>query len=203
MIPWDFPGLFQFLGGRQKAVARLNALFERLNAGPNRPYAWMGNEPGLDIPWAYDFAGAPWRTQEVVRKIDLQLFTSKPDGIPGNDDLGEMSSWYVFSALGLYPEVPGVGGFCLGSPMFSNATWRLSDGSTVTIEGRNAADSNPYVQSLTLNGTPYGSPWLPYSKLKQGATLAFQLGDSPNKEWGSGGSEAPPSFLPSGGQSAK
>ncbi len=202
MIPWDFPTLFHLLGGPQKAVVRLNALFEHVNAGPNKPYAWMGNEPGLDIPWAYDFAGAPWRTQEVVRKIDLQLFTPKPDGIPGNDDLGEMSSWYVFSALGLYPEVPGVGGFCLGSPMFSNATWRLSDGSTLTIECRNAVDSNPYVQSLTLNGTPYKSAWLPYGKLEQGATLAFKLGSSPVKSWGSAPSEAPPSFIPNTQQGA-
>jgi predicted alpha-1,2-mannosidase len=195
-VPWDFRDLFNLLGGPQKARQRLDALFTHLNAGPHQPYFWMGNEPGFGVPWAYDFAGAPWRTQEVVRRIETRLFTPKPDGIPGNDDLGAMSSWYVFAAMGLYPEIPGVGGFCLDSPLFSQVIWQLGNGSRLLIEGHNAANVNPYIQSLTLNGAPYPTSWVPYSRIENGATLAFQLNSSPNTPWGSLPNEAPPSFGP-------
>jgi putative alpha-1,2-mannosidase len=105
-----------------------------------------------------------------------------------------MAAWYVFAALGAYPAIPGVGGLALNSPLFPTATIHLGNGKTITIEGENAADSNPYVQSLRVNGKPSEKTWLPYSVLSQGATLHFKLGNAPNKEWGTKPEDAPPSF---------
>jgi len=100
-FPYNLRSLFDMMGGNEKVVARLDQFFTQLNAAPNRPYSWMGNEPGLAIPWAYDFADAPWRTQDVVRRVETDLFTPKPEGLAGNYDLGTMSAWYVFAAMGL------------------------------------------------------------------------------------------------------
>jgi putative alpha-1,2-mannosidase len=105
-----------------------------------------------------------------------------------------MSAWYVFAALGIYPVTPGVGGFALDSPLFPDATIHLGSGKTITIEGKNASASNPYVQSLSVNGKPYQQTWLNYDSWSQGATLRFQLEDAPNKEWGTKPEDAPPSF---------
>src|SRR5262249_33100614 len=128
MVPFAYPRLFSAMGGTDVAIARLDQFFSELNAGPDRPFAWIGNEPSLAAPWAYDSAGAPRRTQAVVRRIQRTLFTAEPGGLPGNDDGGTTSAWYVFSALGLYPVVPGVGGFAVGSPLFSDAVVHLAGG---------------------------------------------------------------------------
>jgi putative alpha-1,2-mannosidase len=121
------------------------------------------------------------------------LFTTKPNGFPGNDDAGSLSSWYVFSALGLYPEIPGVAGFAVGSPLFSKATVRLKNGRTIQIIGENATRENCYVQTLKLNGRNYDSPWIQWRDLEKGATLAFTLNDKPSK-WGTDARQTPPSF---------
>jgi putative alpha-1,2-mannosidase len=153
----------------------------------------MGNEPCEEAPWVYDFVGAPARTQDVVRRIQTELFTTQPGGLPGNDDAGSLSSWYVFSALGIYPEIPGVAGFTTGSPMFPKATVHLENGKSIVIIGQNASATTPYVQSLKLNGKPYESPWIVWSELAGGGTLDFDLGAQPSK-WGSDLAKAPPSF---------
>ena len=106
-------------------VAKLNTFFTQLNAGRKQPYDWAGDEPSLGIPWEYDYAGAPWRTQGVVRRIVTTLYGPTPNGEPGNDDLGAMSSWYVWAAMGLYPETPGRGELVLGSPLFPHITMTL------------------------------------------------------------------------------
>ncbi|HEV3271641.1 MAG TPA: GH92 family glycosyl hydrolase [Candidatus Methylacidiphilales bacterium] len=185
MVNFDLHALIDKMGGDQKAIERLDAFFSNVNSGPNGGMAWMGNEPSEETPWIYDFAGDPAGTQKVVRRIQTQLFTDQPSGIPGNDDAGALSSWYVFSALGLYPEIPGVAGFVVGSPLFPKATIHLDNGSTIQILGENAAPENPYVQSLKLNGKSYESPWIPWSALSRGAVLDFKLGDQPSS-WGSG-----------------
>jgi putative alpha-1,2-mannosidase len=115
-----------------------------------------------------------------VRNIQTQLFTNTPGGLPGNDDAGALSSWYVFSALGLYPIVPGVGGFVLGSPLFPSATINLENGQQINIRGINASVQNPYVQGLTLNGVSTTSLWLPFSAIRNGAALVFTLGSTPS-----------------------
>jgi predicted alpha-1,2-mannosidase len=194
MVPYNMRSLIDLMGGNQIVVERLNKFFTELNAGENRPYFWIGNEPVFAVPWAYDFAGAPWGAQDVVRRVEMEPYTSKPDGLPGNDDLGAMSAWYVFASLGAYPAIPGVGGFALDSPLFPKAVFHLGNGEVVTIEGENASAANPYVQSLKVNGRPSDRTWIPYDTFAQGATLQFKLGSTPNKAWGTKPDDAPPSF---------
>jgi predicted alpha-1,2-mannosidase len=196
MIPYDFRGLFDAMGGNAAAVARLDVHYTQLNGGTNSPFGFMGNEPEEGGPWAYDFAGAPWRTQDVARRIQTQLFLDTPGGLPGNDDAGAISSWYVFSALGLYPEIQGVGGFVIGSPLFSSITMNLPGGQTVQIDAPNAAPANPYVQDMQVNGVDSTSLWLPIDTILNNATttLSFDLGSTPNTNWGSAPTDAPPSF---------
>jgi predicted alpha-1,2-mannosidase len=180
MVPFDYTGLLNRLGGDDAAVARLDAFFTNLNAGPDRPNAWIGNEPSLNAPWAYDFAGAPQRTQAVVRQIQTQLFDTSPGGLPGNDDGGTTSAWYVLSALGLYPAVPGVGGLAIGSPMFPDSVVHLANGGVLHIVTHGAApDVTPYVQSLTLDGLPVQTWWIDWDRLAGGATLDFTLDAGP------------------------
>ena len=197
-VPYNLRALFDLMGGNAKVVARLNRFFTELNVFDTKPYAWMGNEPCFAVPWAYDFAGAPWGAQSVARRTELELFNTRPDGEPGNDDLGALSAWYVFAALGAYPAIPGVGGLALNSPLFPAATIRLGNGSRVQIEAENAAAQNPYVLSLNVNGQPYEKTWLPYELLSRGATLRFKLGSLPNKDWGTKPEDAPPSFSEGG-----
>jgi predicted alpha-1,2-mannosidase len=196
MVPFDLRGLLGAMGGNAAAVSRLDTFFTQLNGGPNSRYAYMGNEPSEETAWTYDFAGAPWRAQDVVRRIQTQLFTTQTNGLPGNDDAGALSSWYVFSALGLYPDLPGVGGFVLGSPLFQTITLNLPGGHTVQINAPNAADANPYVQSMTLNGVANTHLWLTADTFLTNptTTLSFDLGSAPNTNWGSAPADAPPSF---------
>jgi predicted alpha-1,2-mannosidase len=184
MVPYALPQLFAAMGGNAKVISRLNDHFTQLNAGPTSRYAFMGNEPEFEVPWEYDFAGAPYRTQDVVRRIETQLFHAEPGGLPGNDDGGAMSSWYVFAAIGLYPEIPGVAGFAVGSPLFPLISIHLGNGHLLRIQGQGASDEMPYVQSLRVNGQPYDNPWVPLAMLKDGATLQYVLGSSPNMGWG-------------------
>ncbi|HZR42349.1 MAG TPA: GH92 family glycosyl hydrolase, partial [Ktedonobacteraceae bacterium] len=189
--PFDLNTLFHKMGGNATVVSRLDSFFGELNAGADSFDAFMGNEPCFEVPWEYDFAGAPSHTQVVVRRIQTQLFNASPGGLPGNDDGGAMSSWYVFSAIGLYPEITGVGGFVIGSPLFTEVSIRLPGDHTLQINAPAASDTQPYVQSLQLNGKPTTSLWLPWSTLQNGATLDFALGDTATN-WGSSAQDAPP-----------
>jgi len=195
MIPFDPRGLFSAMGGDQVAIARLDRYFQKLNAGPNSIHEFMGNEPDLEVPWEYDFAGVPARTQAVTRRIVTSLFTTGPNGLPGNDDSGALSAWLVWADLGLYPEIPGVAGFTVGSPLFPQAVVHLPGGD-LKIVGSGAGAGSPFVQSLRLNGTPVRSPWLAYSALRSGGTLTFSLGPRPNPAWGASPTVAPPSYGP-------
>jgi putative alpha-1,2-mannosidase len=157
-------------------------------------FAFLGNEPSLKIPWSYDFAGAPWRTQDVTRQIILNLYQNSPGGMPGNDDGGAMGSYVVWSAIGLFPQIPGVAGLVVGSPQFSSITVNMANGNVLQINAPEASDDNRYVQSLALNGQDYNSPWITWDSVSGGATLDFSLGSSPNMDWGSDPVAAPPSF---------
>ncbi len=182
MVPHDLHRLFAMMGGDVRALQRLDTHFKRLNAGAASQYAFLGNEPEFAAPWEYDFAGAPYRTQDVVRRIETQLFSLSPGGLPGNDDGGAMSSWYVFAALGFYPEQPGKAAFVLGSPLFPSVTIHLSNGHDLHIIGRGAAENAPYVQRLSINGKEYNSALLPLQEIKDGATLQFDLGGTPAED---------------------
>jgi predicted alpha-1,2-mannosidase len=196
MVPHDPGGLIRRMGGRGRAAARLDRFLRELNGGAggtHTDHALLGNEPTLQTPWLYDWMGRPYRTQAAVRRALLTLYDTSPDGYPGNDDLGTLSAWYVFGALGLYPEVPGVGLLAIGSPLFARAEIRLPHRRRALIRGRGRG---PYVQSLRLDGRAHAKPWTTYCALARGATLSFELGPRPNRRWGAGAAAAPPSFGP-------
>jgi predicted alpha-1,2-mannosidase len=193
MVPFNLKGLADALGGPGAASARLDNFFTKLNAGDNSVYANMGNEPCVETPWIYCFLGQPWKTQDVVRRMLTQLYSSKPDGYPGNDDLGEMSSWYLWGALGMYPELPGSDVLVLGSQLFSKIVLHLKSGD-VTIEANGAADDSPYIQSLNVNGQPWDKPWIRFSDISKGGNLNYTLGPVPDKSWGTAPAAAPPSY---------
>lgn len=209
-VPQDPAGLVARLGGPGPAARRLDRFLRRLNAGPggtHTDHALLGNEPTLHTPWLYDWMGRPYKTQAAVRRALLTLYDAAPDGYPGNDDLGTLSAWYVFAALGLYPEVPGAGVLALGSPLFARAEVRLADRRRLLIlasaragAGRGARAvapaSAPYVDSLRLGGRPHGRPWTTYCELARGATLSFRLRRRPDRRWGAARAARPPSFGP-------
>ncbi|WP_112433673.1 lectin [Thermogemmatispora tikiterensis] len=194
MVPFNLRGLFDALGGNAKVLPRLDTFFTQLNAGPDQPYAFLGNEPTLETPWEYDYAGAPYKTQQVVRQAVNTLYAPGPGGLAGNDDLGEMSSWYVFAALGFFPIVPGTADLVLASPLFPSIKVTRPSGQVIQINAPQAAESAPYVQSLRVNGQTTTRPWLPPSFIAQGGTLDFVLDTAPNAAWGSDPADAPPSY---------
>jgi len=193
MVPQDLHDLIAAMGGRAAVRRRLNTFFSHLNAGQSRPYAWLGNEPSLGTPWVYLSAGAPWRTESVVRRAIDSLYSDTPAGLPGNDDLGTMSAWYVWSAIGLYPQIPAVRGLDVGSPLFNHITLISPAGPTIEIDAPGACAARPYVHALSVNGRPTQRPWI---KLPLTGTvrLHFTLGSTPDRDWGSGVHDAPPSF---------
>jgi predicted alpha-1,2-mannosidase len=193
MVPFNYKGLAETLGGQDTAIKRLDLFFEQLDAGMDTANAWMGNEPCLETPWIYDFWGQPYKTQALVRRAMTELYPNAPAAYPGNDDLGEMSSWYIFGALGMYPELPGSDILVTGSPLFPKAVVHLKDGD-VTITGNGAAQNAPYVQSLTVNGQPWTQPWFHYSDISHGGKLVYDLSASPDMTWGNDPTKAPPSF---------
>ena len=191
MIPQNYAGLFAALGGEEKVVPKLDKFFQKLS-GWAVPTFTVTNEPDFCAPYAYVWTGNPWKTQEVVDRVRRETFTTKPDGLPGNDDLGATSGVYVWNALGLYPVIPGVGGLVLGTPLFPSATVRMGDGRTLEIISRG---EGIYVQSVTLNGRAHDSAWLPLEALTAKENrLEFLLGSQPNKTWGAHGASLPPSF---------
>jgi predicted alpha-1,2-mannosidase len=200
MVPFNAKGLFQMMGGPEKASQRLNAFFYNPDGTlavteSGGLHAELNNEPSIETPWLFNFLGQPWKTQEAVRKVLNTIWTNSPKGMPGNDDLGEMSSWYVWSAIGMYPEIPGRAELVLGSPLFKSIHIRRAAGD-ITIKAPGAATNAPYVQSLKLNGKSTTKTWLPESFIEHGGTVDFEMSTSPNKQWGIGAQDAPPSFEP-------
>lgn len=198
MVPFDPAGLFAAMGGRDKALAALDGFFldEKgdwavTNAGPL--HAELNNEPSIAAPWLYDFAGAPWKTQGAVRAAMRQIWTNGPSGLPGNDDLGEMSSWYVWAAMGLYPLYPGRADLVTGSPLFPEI--RIDrPGAPIRIVAAGAAADAPYVQALSVDGRATSRPWLDDRFVRKGGTLRFTLSPNPDKSWGAAQADSPPSY---------
>jgi predicted alpha-1,2-mannosidase len=191
MIPYDYPALFKAMGGEAQVEPRLDKFFTKLRCW-GEPCFNMENEPDFVTPYAYVFAGMPWKSQDAITRIAKATFTTKPDGLPGNDDLGATSGVYVWNALGFYPAVPGVGGVVLGTPMFDKATLRFSGNRTLVVsrDGKGV-----YVQSVKLDGAPYANSWLPIDKLHTGTTqLHFTMSEQPNKERGASEADRPPTF---------
>jgi predicted alpha-1,2-mannosidase len=196
MVPFDLRSLFRHRGGRPASARALNRFATSLNAtraGSRSPHAYLGNEPSLATPWIFDWLGRPYRTQQVVRRALGRYFGAGPGGEPGEDDLGELSSWYVLSALGLYPEIPGVGVLGLAGPLFQHERLHLG-GAVTTIDSPSASAATPYVRSLRVDGASYSRPWIPYCDVASGARLRFRLAMRPDRRWGSSRRDRPPSF---------
>jgi predicted alpha-1,2-mannosidase len=196
LVPYDLAGLSRRLGGDRVTAKALDRLLAKLNDTVRKfhsTHAFLGDEPTLATPWIYDWLRQPFKTQRAIRRGVRGLYDASPSGYPGNDDLGELSSWYLFAALGLYPEVPGVGLFALTSPLFPHATLHLPGGDVV-IDASRAAPDHPYVRRLKLNGRLYRKPWLPFCSIASGGRLHYKLSGTPRRAWGSNRSAMPPSF---------
>jgi predicted alpha-1,2-mannosidase len=192
MVPFNLQGLITARGGSQSYQDFLDSLCTNL-ANPGRTNADLSDEPSFEIPWQYDYVGAAWKTQQVVREAQQELFSDTPAGLPGNDDLGETSSWYVWSELGMYPETPGTDTLVFNSPVFPHTLLHLAGGADITINAPAASTEAPYVQSLQLNGDSWPKTYLTGNQYLHGATLTFDLATTPNPTWGSGPAAAPPS----------
>lgn len=189
MVPYDLDGLLQIIGGKQEGKKRLDELFRRLDASYGDEWFASGNEPSFQIPWIYNWVGAPYKAQHIIRKVLNEQYNSHPDGLPGNDDLGSMGAWYVFASIGLFPEIPGVGGFSINSPVFPEIVLHLANGDLV-IKGGD--EKKEYIQGLKINGKKSDSTWIDWNDIKNGGTLDYSLSTKPDKAWGT--SVAPPSF---------
>lgn len=207
---WDVPhnveDLIRLMGGKAYFIRNLNQTFaEPLGKSKYEFYAQlpdhtgnvgqfsMANEPSLHIPYLYNYAGQPWMTQKRVRQLLKTWFRNDLMGVPGDEDGSGLTSFVVFSYLGLYPVTPGMPVYNIGSPMFPVAKVHLSNGKVFTILARSASDRNKYIQSAKLNGKEWNKPWISHQDVIDGATLEIVMGDEPNKAWGASAEAAPPS----------
>ena len=198
---WDvqhnIPDLIDLMGGNEAFVNNLDAMFtEPLGRSKFEFYAQlpdhtgnvgqfsMANEPSLHIPYLYNYAGQPWKTQKRIRKLLDEWFRNDLMGVPGDEDGGGMSAFVVFSAMGFYPVTPGDPVYSIGSPQFEHASISLSNGNTFEIEARNASPENKYIQSATLNGAPLDLAWISHEAIAGGGKLVFEMGPRANKAWG-------------------
>ena len=189
MVPYDIAGLIEVVGGKAKAEERLDDLFRRLDANYGNDWFASGNEPSFQIPWIYNWVGRPDKCQSIINRVLNEQYSSKINGLPGNDDLGTMGAWYVFSCIGLYPEIPGVGGFSINTPIFSSVKVHLKKGELIIKGG---SEKDIYIKSLKLNGQPYESTWINWDDISKGATLDYTVSNKPNLQWGT--KIDPPSF---------
>lgn len=193
-VPHNVPDLIELTGGRKAFVNKLDEFFTstrrsgELNdnaSGFVGQYA-HGNEPSHHVAYLYNYAGEPWKTQKYVAHILQTLYNNTSSGYAGNDDCGEMSAWYVFSAMGFYPVNPAGGEYAIGTPLLEKAVIRLLNNKTFTIEApKRDADKDIYIQSATLNGKPYTKNYITHSDIVAGGTLRFKMGSKPSK-WGKG-----------------
>ncbi len=186
-VPHDIDGLIKLMGGDMEFSKWLDRLFSlkdrRKNPGSIGQY-WHGNEPSHHLAYMYDFAGEPWKTQKLVRRILNELYNEGPSGLAGNEDCGQMSAWYILSALGFYPVTPGLDIYAIGSPLFDKAVIHLENGKKFTVRANNNSPLNVYIQSATLNGVPYFKSYISHEDILNGGELIFEMGPEPNKKWG-------------------
>lgn len=207
---WDVPhnvaDLIHLMGGRDSFIRNLDQTFrEPLGKSKFDFYAQlpdqtgnvgqfsMANEPSLHIPYLYNYAGQPWKTQKRIRKLVSEWFRNDLMGVPGDEDGGGMSAFVVFSQMGFYPVTPGSPTYNIGSPFFNEVTLQMGEGNTFRIVAKNNSPENKYIQSATLNGKDWTKPWFTHADIKNGGTLELIMGNKANKEWGSAPSDAPPS----------
>lgn len=190
LAPHDVEGLIEFFDGEQNFINALDTLFEK-------EYYYVGDEFSMHAPYLYNYAGAPWKTQKLVRQIMRDYFTNEPGGLCGNDDCGQLSSWYIFGAMGFYPVAPGDDYYTIGSPMFDKISMNLPDGKQFCVTAENMSDQNVYIQSATLNGENFTKSYLLHEQIINGGHLHFVMGDKPNKDWGTNKGDIPTSSIDS------
>ncbi|MEN6451862.1 MAG: GH92 family glycosyl hydrolase [Thermoguttaceae bacterium] len=203
-VPQNVPGLIEAMGGDGKFMAKLDGLFtassEVIAGAPDitgliGQYA-HGNEPCHHVAYLYNYAGAPAKTQARVREVARKFYNNTVEGCCGNDDCGQMSAWYVFTALGFYPVDPASGVYVIGSPVVDRATIKLDPryhkGKAFTVVAENNSPQNVYIQSATLNGKPLERSWLSHAELTAGGELVLKMGSEPNPAWGAGAANRPP-----------
>ncbi len=215
LVPQDVPSLSTAMGGRERMGERLDAFFalDELQAGGSGaarkawvagPYAYYGqyrfnpnNEPTMHVPGLYSLIGQPWKTATVLHAAQT-LFTNAPNGVTGNDDLGTMSAWYLFSALGFSPLMPGSGQLLITPPKFDRIAITLENGKSITVEAPGANAAKPrYITALDVDGKPQSNVWLDVDTLRNGATLRYVLADTPQTNgWGTHPQDAPPPLCP-------
>ncbi|MEI6679327.1 MAG: GH92 family glycosyl hydrolase [Mariniphaga sp.] len=198
-VQQDLPDLINLLGGKEAFVKRLDALFNE----PTQISKWQfmgqfpdatglngmfvaGNEPSLHIPYLYNYAGMPWKTQRRIREVMDMWFDDRPIGIPGDEDGGGLCSWYVFSAMGFFPAVPGSGEYAIGSPFFNSIKIQLPNGKAFQVLAENCSKKNKYIRSATLNGKELNRAFISHMNIIQGGKLHLVMSDKPNKNWGAG-----------------
>ncbi len=190
-VPQDVAGLIELMGGAEAFVTKLDRLFTEASeiTGENASmdisgligqYA-HGNEPSHHIAYMYNYAGKAWKTQALVRKIMREMYNDKPDGLCGNEDCGQMSAWYVMSALGFYPVNPAEGIYVIGSPLFSQASINLHNGKNFEVVASGNSQENVYIQSAILNGEPLNRSFITHQEILAGGKLELQMGAEPNK----------------------
>ncbi|WP_345566421.1 GH92 family glycosyl hydrolase [Nonomuraea rosea] len=200
MVQHDVSGLAAAMGGKEQAAKRLDAFFHRADGS----WATGGdgfrydptNEPGIHVPWLYNALGQPWKTQQTVRAMASLVYKTGPGGLPGNDDLGTMSAWYVFAALGMYPQTPSRAEMLLSSPMFQKAWIKRGNGRTITVTAPRAAPDAIYVQDVRVNGKAYSRSWLPESLLNRGGDVVVNVGATANTSWGTATGDLPVDHVP-------
>lgn len=194
-VPHDVYGLMEAMGGRAAFVSKLDSLFG-LSAFSLREsevasgFYWHGNEPCHQTAYLYAWAGQPWKTQYIVHHVLNTEYLDVPGGLSGNDDAGQMSAWYIFSALGFYPVCPATPYYIIGAPSFKRA--KIGH---LTIEAPNVSDENIYIQSATWNGRPYTKTYITHDMIRQGGTLRFTMGAQPNRSWGTNKEDLPPNTM--------
>ena len=203
-VPQDVQGLINLMGGKKYFVEKLDSLFmekksEEIAQGTGDILGrigeyWHGNEPSHHIAFLYDYAGKPWKTQELVRKIVTSFYGNKPNSLCGNDDCGQMSAWFLFNTMGFYPVTPGSNYYVIGTPCASKVTMKLGNGKTFVTIAKNYSKENMYIQSVTLNGKAWDRTYIPYKDVANGGELVFVMGNKPNKKWGTGKDSVPPSI---------
>ena len=193
MVTYNFASLINLMGGPATARQRLDHHFTQLNGGLTQPYFYIGNEPEHGVPWAYNFARFPAGTSSAVRRVMNESYTTGAGGLPGNEDLGATSAWYVWGALGMYPATPGANTLAVHGPLFPSVLIDRPVGD-IQINGTNAGQGNQYVQSFSLGGTSLSRSYVRYPEIAGGATLNFTMGSSSGSSWGTGAGDVPPSF---------
>ncbi len=200
-VPQDPAGLVSALGGDAAAVGKLDAMFDyddsTIDYSSSEDIAGLigqyihGNEPSHHVAYLYDYAGAPWRTQERLGRIVASQYKPTPDGLAGNDDLGQMSAWLVFTALGFYPVTPASNEYAIGRPFLPRATVRLANGRALTIVADGLSSTNAYVGGVTLNDRAVDRSYLTQAELAAGGTLRFTMQTTPNRTWAIAPSQRP------------